>query len=73
MLVQIICREMRKADTCPASSGRLDVDEQPGPAFAPLEGNMCYSMEIKDVVLPPWVVSGVCAAMSADADSFDVM
>uniref|UniRef100_A0ACD5ZST8 Uncharacterized protein n=1 Tax=Avena sativa TaxID=4498 RepID=A0ACD5ZST8_AVESA len=68
---EVICREMRKADTGMASSSGLDM-EDPGPAFAPPAGNMCYSMEIKDVVIPPWVVSGVCAAMSADADSFDV-
>jgi hypothetical protein len=72
MLVQVICREMRKADTGLASSDGLNTEEQPGPAFAPPAGNMCYSMEIKDVVLPPWVVSGVCAAMSVDADHFDV-
>ena len=64
---------MRKADTGPASSSGLDAEEQPGSALAaPPGGNMCYSMEIKDVVVPPWVVSGVCAAMSADADRFDV-
>ncbi|XP_047050245.1 protein downstream neighbor of Son-like isoform X1 [Lolium rigidum] len=67
---EVICREMRKADTGSASSVAID---EPGSALAPpLGGNMCYSMEIKDVVIPPWVVSGVCAAMSADADQFDV-
>ncbi|CAM0948704.1 unnamed protein product [Alopecurus aequalis] len=70
---EVICREMRKADTGPASSIVLDVEEQPGSALAaPPGGNMCYSMEIKDVVVPPWVVSGVCAAMSTDAERFDV-
>uniref|UniRef100_A0A0A9HPP2 Uncharacterized protein n=1 Tax=Arundo donax TaxID=35708 RepID=A0A0A9HPP2_ARUDO len=28
-------------------------------------------MEIKDAVLPPWVVSGICSAMSSDS-SFDL-
>ena len=33
---------------------------------------MCYSMEIKDAALPPWVVSGVCAVMTSDTDRFDL-
>ncbi|VAH80286.1 unnamed protein product [Triticum turgidum subsp. durum] len=66
---EVICREMRKADTGLASTG---LDEEPGSAFAPPPGNMCYSMEIKDVVIPPWVASGICAAMSSDTDRFDL-
>ncbi|CAA7392089.1 unnamed protein product [Spirodela intermedia] len=31
---------------------------------------MSYSIEIKDAVLPPWVVSGLCAAMGARGSSF---
>ncbi|KAF7038100.1 hypothetical protein CFC21_048323 [Triticum aestivum] len=67
---EVICREMRKADTGLASS--IGLDEEPGSAFAPPPGNMCYSMEIKDVVIPPWVASGICAAMSSDTDHFDL-
>ncbi|XP_078447768.1 downstream neighbor of Son isoform X2 [Wolffia australiana] len=33
-------------------------------------GPMCYSVELKDTILPPWVVSGLCAAMQAHGDSF---
>jgi hypothetical protein len=47
-------------------------DTEAGSAFASTAGNICYSMEIKDSVLPPWVVSGVCTAMSSDARSFDL-
>ncbi|EMS58179.1 hypothetical protein TRIUR3_33242 [Triticum urartu] len=67
---EVICREMRKADTGLSSSTGLD--EEPGSVFAPPPGNMCYSMEIKDVVIPPWVASGICAAMSSDTDRFDL-
>ncbi|XP_062203291.1 uncharacterized protein LOC133905501 isoform X2 [Phragmites australis] len=66
---EVKCREMRKADTGLLYSGGFDTEL--GSAFAPSTGNICYSLEIKDAVLPPWVVSGICAAMSSDA-SFDL-
>lgn len=68
---EVICREMRKADAGLASSS-VSGAEEPGSAFAPAAANICYSLEIKDAALPPWVVSGVCAAMSTDADRFDL-
>ncbi|KAF2908899.1 uncharacterized protein [Oryza sativa Japonica Group] len=68
---EVKCKEMRKADIGLVSGG-FDAGE-PGSTFASLTGNICYSMEIKDPVLPPWVVSGICAAMSSDANSFDLM
>ncbi|CAM0147279.1 unnamed protein product [Urochloa decumbens] len=68
---EVKCREMRRADMGLLSSAGFDTE--PGSAFASTAGNICYSMEIKDPVLPPWVVSGVCAAMSSDARSFDLM
>ncbi|XP_062204223.1 uncharacterized protein LOC133906360 isoform X2 [Phragmites australis] len=66
---EVKCREMRKADIGLLSSGGFDTEL--GSAFASSTGNICYSMEIKDAVLPPWVVSGICSAMSSDA-SFDL-
>ncbi|XP_066359474.1 uncharacterized protein [Miscanthus floridulus] len=63
---EVKCREMRRADT----SGGFDTEQ--GSPFASTTGNICYSMEVKDAVLPPWVVSGLCAAMSLDATSFDL-
>ncbi|KAG8049321.1 hypothetical protein GUJ93_ZPchr0009g963 [Zizania palustris] len=68
---EVKCREMRKADMGLGSSG-YDAEE-PGSAFASVSGNICYSMEIKDPILPPWVVSGICAAMCCDANSFDLI
>ncbi|PVH63240.1 hypothetical protein PAHAL_3G503100 [Panicum hallii] len=67
---EVKCREMRRADMGLLSSGGFDAE--PGSAFASTSGNICYSMEIKDPILPPWVVSGVCTAMSSDARSFDL-
>ncbi|KAG2630851.1 protein downstream neighbor of Son-like [Panicum virgatum] len=67
---EVKCREMRRADMGLLSSGGFDTE--PGSAFASTTGNICYSMEIKGPILPPWVVSGVCTAMSSDARSFDL-
>ncbi|WVZ91329.1 hypothetical protein U9M48_037517 [Paspalum notatum var. saurae] len=66
---EVKCREMRRADMGLLSSGGFDAES--GSAFASTTGNICYSMEIKDSVLPPWVVSGVCAAMCSYT-SFDL-
>jgi hypothetical protein len=68
---QVKCREMRKADMGLFSSG-AGFDTDLGSAFASSSGNICYSMEIKDTILPPWVVSGICSAMSLDASNFDL-
>jgi protein downstream neighbor of Son len=65
------CREMRKADMELFSSG-AGFDTDLGSAFDSSSGNICYSMEIKDTILPPWVVSGICSAMSLDASNFDL-
>ncbi|XP_037432073.1 uncharacterized protein LOC119298873 isoform X1 [Triticum dicoccoides] len=73
---EVICREMRKADNGLASSSVCDDGGEAGLAASdpPLVagGSMCYSMEIKDAALPPWVVSGVCAVMTSDTDRFDL-
>lgn len=67
---EVKCREMRRADMGLLSSGGFDTEQ--GSAFASTTGNICYSMEVKDAVLPPWVVSGLCATMSLDVTSFDL-
>ncbi|XP_066356736.1 uncharacterized protein [Miscanthus floridulus] len=67
---EVKCREMRRADMGLLSSGGFDTEQ--GSAFASTTGNICFSMEVKDAVLLPWVVSGLCAAMSLDATSFDL-
>ncbi|KAG8092845.1 hypothetical protein GUJ93_ZPchr0012g20122 [Zizania palustris] len=68
---EVKCREMKKADMGIGSSGFGS--EEPGSTFTSVAGNICYSMEIKDPILPPWVVSGICAAMSCNANSFDLI
>lgn len=65
---EVRCREMKRADGVPSSSGSGAEG-----AEATLESSgiaMCYSIEIKDTILPPWIVAGICAAMSSDEKSF---
>lgn len=45
---------------------RADAESLPGS-----KGNLCCSIEIKDTILPPWVISGICAAMSSEEKSFE--
>ncbi|ONK65543.1 uncharacterized protein A4U43_C07F38180 [Asparagus officinalis] len=66
---EVKCREMRRADAVlPCSSGS-DAD---GSEVTIGSGSVvCYSIEIKDTIIPPWTVSGICAAMRSDGRSFE--
>ncbi|WOK97574.1 hypothetical protein Cni_G06282 [Canna indica] len=67
---EVRCREMRKADMVFPSSSESemkDIETISGSSV----GSFCYSIEVKDTVLPPWVVCGICAAMSSDGRSFE--
>ncbi|THU74874.1 hypothetical protein C4D60_Mb04t38000 [Musa balbisiana] len=67
---EVRCKEIRKADMVIASSCGSDTED-----FETISGSsargLCYSIEIKDTVLPPWIVCGICAAMSSDGRSFE--
>ncbi|XP_038977709.1 protein downstream neighbor of Son-like isoform X4 [Phoenix dactylifera] len=67
---EVRCKEMRKADMVVPSSSASDTEDAeaiPGLSAA----GFCYSLEIKDTVIPPWIVSGLCSAMSSDFRSFE--
>ncbi|XP_064962945.1 uncharacterized protein LOC103974649 isoform X2 [Musa acuminata AAA Group] len=67
---EVRCKEIRKADMVIPSSCGSDTED-----FETISGSsargICYSIEIKDTVLPPWIVCGICAAMSSDGRSFE--
>ncbi|XP_072987433.1 uncharacterized protein [Typha latifolia] len=65
---EVKCKEMKRADAIIPSNG--SGSEQSESVVGSASG-ICYSIEIKDTVLPPWVVCGICAAMSSDGKSFD--
>ncbi|KAI3931622.1 hypothetical protein MKW92_039762, partial [Papaver armeniacum] len=61
------CRELKTVDavvSCLSGSSLEDVT-----AEGSVSG-VCYSIEIKDTIIPPWTISGLCAAMGADGRSF---
>lgn len=66
---EVKCREMKRADVVPSSSG--SDAEGPGANLGSSAISTCYSIEIKDTVLPPWTVSAICAAMSSGGKSFE--
>ncbi|KAK1257527.1 hypothetical protein QJS04_geneDACA023802 [Acorus gramineus] len=67
---QVRCKEVKRADlVLPASSeSSMDCGE-PFPEL-PVSG-ICYSIEIKDNIIPPWTISGVCAAMGFEGRTFE--
>jgi hypothetical protein len=68
-LFQVCCKEMRKAEMVVLSGSskeRTTIEELSN-------SNICYSIEIINSIIPPWVICGICAAMIADGTSFDSM
>ncbi|KAJ8513878.1 hypothetical protein OPV22_004312 [Ensete ventricosum] len=67
---EVRCKEIRKADMVIPSSRGSDTEDLETISGSSARG-LCYSIEIKDTVLPPWIVCGICAAMSSDGRSFE--
>ncbi|RZC52164.1 hypothetical protein C5167_020584 [Papaver somniferum] len=64
---EVKCRELKTVDavvSCLSGSSLEDVTAEGSVA------GVCYSIEIKDAIIPPWTISGLCAAMGADGRSF---
>ncbi|KAF6169922.1 hypothetical protein GIB67_034314 [Kingdonia uniflora] len=62
---EVKCTEMKRSAFVPSlqsKEGELSKESSTG---------VCYSIEIKDTVLPPWTVCGVCASMGGEGRSFD--
>ncbi|KAK8961433.1 hypothetical protein KSP40_PGU015915 [Platanthera guangdongensis] len=69
---EVKCKEIKRADAVIHSSSGSDADENAAAAALSLSaGSTCYSIEVKDAVLPPWVICRLCAAMSADGRAFE--
>ncbi|MQL81475.1 hypothetical protein Taro_013920 [Colocasia esculenta] len=66
---EVKCKEMKRADMLAVSSGS-DTDDGK-PAHNPTSGTTCYSIEIKDAILPPWIVSRLCVVMGSEGRSFE--
>lgn len=63
-LSQVRCKEVKRAN---AVGGGFSMDDG---AFQD-SSSVCYSIEIKDAILPPWTTYGVCTAMGSGGKSFE--
>ncbi|KAG0477092.1 hypothetical protein HPP92_013933 [Vanilla planifolia] len=67
---KVQCKEMRRANTIGASSSDSEADAKGEPLVSSAKP-MCYSIEVKDTILPPWIICRLCAAMSSDGTTFE--
>eukprot|EP00268_Persea_americana_P035913 TRINITY_DN35405_c0_g1_i3.p1 TRINITY_DN35405_c0_g1~~TRINITY_DN35405_c0_g1_i3.p1 ORF type:complete len:640 (-),score=130.23 TRINITY_DN35405_c0_g1_i3:400-2319(-) len=61
---EVRCKEVKRAN---AVGGGFSMDDG---AFQD-SSSVCYSIEIKDAILPPWTTYGVCTAMGSGGKSFE--
>lgn len=64
---EIRCKEIKRADA-------LQLKGLIGKDGEPMDGStcgICYSIEIKDAYLPPWIVCSLCTSMCSDGMSFE--
>lgn len=66
---EVRCKEMKRADHVALpfqgynmKGGELNQGSSP---------SLCYSIEIKDAYLPPWVICNICAIMGSEGRSFE--
>ncbi|PIA60576.1 hypothetical protein AQUCO_00300220v1 [Aquilegia coerulea] len=66
---EVKCKEMKTANSLfPVPRGpHLEDSESTKDSSA----GVCYSIEIKDIILPPWVICGICASMGSEGRSFE--
>ncbi|KAK4272644.1 hypothetical protein QN277_021167 [Acacia crassicarpa] len=65
----IKCMEVKRAEQIAASydeSYMKDADIAQGSS-----DGLCWSIEIKDTILPPWIISGICSLMSSEGRKFE--
>lgn len=68
MTPEVRCKEVRRADnvSVPHKGSRNTCEPNDDSA-----SDYCYSIEIKDAYLPPWIICSVCDAIESDGSSFE--
>ncbi|PIA54198.1 hypothetical protein AQUCO_00900626v1 [Aquilegia coerulea] len=66
---EVKCKEMKKANYL--SSVPRGPHQEDSESTKDSSAGVCYSIEIKDVILPPWVICGICASMGSEGRSFE--
>ncbi|XP_075475192.1 uncharacterized protein LOC142505934 [Primulina tabacum] len=64
---EVICRELRKADFISLQQKESDMNSAP---YSDSLSGICYSIDIMDVYLPPWVICGICNAIRSNGVDF---
>ncbi|CAA0837787.1 Unknown protein [Striga hermonthica] len=64
---EVRCKQVRKVDYLSSRLKDSNTDSEPKSSG----GGICYSVEIKDAYLPPWVISGICNAMRSNGGDFE--
>lgn len=65
---QIRCKEVRRADHVSVPLEK----KIPGELNQGSASGFCYSIEIKDSYLPPWIISSICNCLDSDENSYDI-
>ncbi|XP_022747444.1 protein downstream neighbor of Son-like isoform X2 [Durio zibethinus] len=66
---EVRCMEIKRADhgaALPQGSTLKDGHSMPISC-----AGLCYSIEIKDSHIPPWIISNICAVMASEGQSFE--
>ncbi|GER41831.1 protein downstream neighbor of Son [Striga asiatica] len=63
---EVRCKQVRRVDYLSFQLKDCNKDSEPKSSSA----GICYSVEIKDTYLPPWVISGICNAMKCNGGDF---
>lgn len=59
---------MRKADNFPFPQKEFTSKDE---TYQGSSAGFCYSIEIKDAYLPPWIICSLCEAMGSEGMSFE--
>ncbi|XP_074370732.1 uncharacterized protein LOC141711919 [Apium graveolens] len=65
---EIRCKEVRRADHVSVPPEK----KIPGELNQGSASGFCYSIEIKDSYLPPWIISSICNCLDSDENSYDI-
>lgn len=66
---QVKCKEIKRVDAL-QSKGLVSKD---GESIDGPKSGVCYSIEVKDPYLPPWIISAICSAMSSEGKSYEAI
>ncbi|RVW89751.1 hypothetical protein CK203_047203 [Vitis vinifera] len=68
LVLQVRCRELKRADhvAFPLKGSNME-----GEANGSVSAGLSYSIEIKDVYIPPWIICRICATMGSEGRSFE--